>query len=524
MTADQLRKSILQQAIQGKLVPQDPNDEPASVLLERIREEKSRLVEEKKIKKEKNPSVIFRGEDNSYYEKFTLSGEVKCIDEEIPFEIPNGWEWCRLSCLTSFLGDGIHGTPEYDDAGDIYFVNGNNLNDGIITIKDDTKRVNSTEAVKYKRTLTDSTVLVSINGTLGKVAFYNNEKIILGKSACYFNLLGCVNKFYIKCLIETEYFSEYAKKVATGTTIKNVPLAGMRNFLIPLPSLSEQSRIVDIVNELNTKVSRYNHIQSELDSLNRSIYDKFKKSVLQYAIEGKLVPQDEAEGTAEELLLQIQAEKQKLYEENKLKKKDLEHSTIFKGEDNKYYEKIGKNVTCIDEEIPFDIPKNWRWCRLGDITIVIGGYAFSSEDIKGEIGVRVIRISDFNEKGWVNNKVVRYKGKEKLIQYEVKINDLLLAMTGGTVGKSFLVDYLQEKMFLNQRVASIRSINTLPKYLNILLKAPLTLDIINSIKNSTNDNISMKDINNFLIPLPPLAEQQRIVESIDAIFRCIEKN
>ena len=153
---------------------------------------------------------------------------------------------------------------------------------------------------------------------------------------------------------------------------------------------------------------------------------------------------------------------------------------------------------------------------------MIGGYAFSSEDIKGEIGARVIRISDFNEKGWVNNKVVRYNGKEKLIQYEVKINDLLLAMTGGTVGKSFLVDYLQEKTLLNQRVASIRSINTLPQYLNILLKAPLTLDIINSIKNSTNDNISMKDINNFLCPLPPLAEQQRIVEKIEELIPHIE--
>ena len=213
MTGKQLKNSILQWAIQGKLVPQDPNDEPASVLLEKIRQEKERLIKEKKIKRDKNASIIFRGEDNSYYEKFLATGEVKCIDEEIPFEIPQGWEWCRLSCLTSILGDGIHGTPEYDNAGDIYFVNGNNLNDGIITIKNDTKRVNSTEAAKHKRTLTESTVLVSINGTIGKVAFYNNEKIILGKSACYFNLLGCINKVYVKCIIETEYFSEYAKKL-----------------------------------------------------------------------------------------------------------------------------------------------------------------------------------------------------------------------------------------------------------------------------------------------------------------------
>ncbi|MDO4526031.1 MAG: restriction endonuclease subunit S, partial [Bacteroidales bacterium] len=125
MTGKQLKNSILQWAIQGKLVPQDPNDEPASVLLEKIRQEKERLIKEKKIKRDKNASIIYRGEDNSYYEKILATGEVKCIDEEIPFDIPTSWEWCRLSCLTSILGDGIHGTPEYDNAGDIYFVNGN---------------------------------------------------------------------------------------------------------------------------------------------------------------------------------------------------------------------------------------------------------------------------------------------------------------------------------------------------------------------------------------------------------------
>ena len=306
---------------------------------------------------------------SSYYEKFA-DGKVVCIDEEIPFELPQGWEWCRLSCITSILGDGIHGTPEYDNAGDIYFVNGNNLNDGIITIKDDTKRVNSTEAAKHKRTLTESTVLVSINGTIGKVAFYNNEKIILGKSACYFNLLGCINKVYVKCIIETEYFSEYAKKVATGTTIKNVPLAGMRNFLIPLPSLSEQSRIVHRINDLKTKVSRYNHLQSELDILNHSIFDKLKKSALQEGVQGRLVPQIAEEGTAKELLEQIKKEKQKLVKEGKLKKSALATSVIFRGDDNKYFEKKYKETVCIDEEIPFDIPNTWEWVRLSDVVQV----------------------------------------------------------------------------------------------------------------------------------------------------------
>ena len=135
MNGKQLKNSILQWAIQGKLVQQDPNDEPASVLLEHIREEKAKLVKEKKIKKDKNESIIYRGDDNSYYEKIIATGEVKCIDEEIPFEIPKGWEWCRLRQITSLLGDGIHGTPEYDPNGEYYFVNGNNLQDKKIVQK-----------------------------------------------------------------------------------------------------------------------------------------------------------------------------------------------------------------------------------------------------------------------------------------------------------------------------------------------------------------------------------------------------
>ena len=203
MNGKQLKNSILQWAIQGKLVPQDPNDEPASVLLDKIRQEKERLIKEKKIKRDKNASIIYRGEDNSYYEKILATGEVKCIDEEVPFEIPTSWSWARLASITSMLGDGIHGTPEYDVTGTVYFINGNNLSNGSIEIKADTKKVSEQEAEKHKRLLNSTTVLVSINGTLGNVAFYNGENVILGKSACYFNLMGNIDKQYIKHILET---------------------------------------------------------------------------------------------------------------------------------------------------------------------------------------------------------------------------------------------------------------------------------------------------------------------------------
>ena len=320
MNGKQLKNSILQWAIQGKLVPQDPNDEPASVLLERIRAEKARLVKEKKIKKDKNESIIYRGEDNSYYEKFLATREVKCIDEEIPFEIPATWEWCRLLSIVSLLGDGIHGTPEYSEGGSVYFINGNNLFDGQILIKPDTKTVSKEEAVKHSRLLNESTVLVSINGTIGNIAFYSGENVILGKSACYFNLLNGIERKYIKIVLQTDFFLEYTKRVATGSTIKNVPLSGMRNVLIPIPPKDEQQVIIDKLSSLKLLIEKFNIEQSQLNKLNAELRSVLKKSILQEAIQGKLLPQITEEGTAQELLEQIRQEKQRLVKEGKLKK------------------------------------------------------------------------------------------------------------------------------------------------------------------------------------------------------------
>ena len=251
---DRLKKSILQEAVQGKLVPQDLNDEPASILLERIRAEKQKLIAEGKIKKNRHESIIFR-RDNSHYEK--RGSEEVCIDDEIPFEIPDTWCWSRLVTIVSILGDGIHGTPIYTSNGDVAFINGNNLSDGKIIIKSDTKRVSADEACKHLRYLCDKSVLVSINGTIGNIAFYNNEKVILGKSACYFNLLTGIQKEFIKVLLETDYFLKYALKVATGTTIKNVPLSGMRNLLVPIPPKEEQVRIVKYYEIIKKQITKF---------------------------------------------------------------------------------------------------------------------------------------------------------------------------------------------------------------------------------------------------------------------------
>ena len=227
---DKLKKSILQSAIQGKLTEQLATDDNVEDLLQAIKEEKERLIKEKKIKKQKPLPEI--------------------TEEEIPFTIPENWKWIRLGEIVSILGDGLHGTPIYDESGEYYFINGNNLLEEKIIIKSTTKKVSQIEYEKYKKNLNKDTMLVSINGTIGNVAFYDNEKVMLGKSVCYFNLLKNVNKKYLKYIFYSVYFIKYVNKMATGSTIKNLSLKAMNLFIIPLPPLAEQKRIVEKLDKL----------------------------------------------------------------------------------------------------------------------------------------------------------------------------------------------------------------------------------------------------------------------------------
>ena len=246
----QAKSKILDLAIHGKLVPQDPADEPASVMLEKLRAEKETKIAAGEIKRGKHDSYIYKNStDNCYYQKYA-DGCEENISDEIPFDVPDGWVWCRLGEISSELGDGIHGTPEYKQNGSCYFINGNNLSNGKITIKEETKTVGEEQYRRYKKNLSSKTMFVSINGTLGSIAFYNNEHIVLGKSVCYFNLVNERLKYFLYFLLNSQYFQKYAKAVATGSTIKNVSLKAMSCFLIPLPSFVEQQRIVAKIEEL----------------------------------------------------------------------------------------------------------------------------------------------------------------------------------------------------------------------------------------------------------------------------------
>ena len=431
---------------------------------------------------------------SSYYEKMLATGEVKCIDEEVPFEIPATWNWARLSNITSILGDGIHGTPEYDATGTVYFINGNNLSNGSIEIKADTKKVSEQEAEKHKRLLNSTTVLVSINGTLGNVAFYNGENVILGKSACYFNLMGNIDKQYIKHILETEYFTEYAKNVATGSTIKNVPLAGMRNFLIPVPPITEQHRIILGMVRLAHSIDRYNDAQTKLDLLNNVLNEKLKKSVLQEAIQGKLVPQLAEEGTAQELLEQIKAEKEKLVKEGKLKKSALNNTVIFHGDDNKYYEQIGSKVTEI--ELPFDFPSTWSIARLNAVCQLTDGLKTISKQclldakyLRGKSSGTIV------EQG----KLV-YKGDNIVLVDGENSGEVFIVPQDGYMGSTFKQLWISSSMYKPFVLAFIQ-----------FYKETLR----NSKKGAAIPHLNKELFYGLIIGIPPFQEQKRTVQKIE---------
>ena len=503
MTADQLRKSILQQAIQGKLVPQDPNDEPASVLLERIREEKARLVEEKKIKKEKNPSVIFKGEDNSYYEKFTLSGEVKCIDEEIPFEIPNGWEWTRISNIFQINPKNI-----CNDELEVAFIPMEKLSAGYGSNY-------SYEKVKWSKIKKGFTHFANGDIAFAKITpcFQNRKSAVfdklpngIGAGTTELKILRTfaetINRFYLLYFLKSPYFIEGA--IFKGTANQQRIISGyLENKLFPLPPLKEQQRIVEEIEELIPHIKHYGKAQAELDLLNRNIKEQLKKSILQYAIEGKLVAKDETEGTAEVLLEQIQKEKQKLYEENKLKKKDFEHSIIFKAEDNKYYEKIGKNVTEIESDYSF--PNNWAITRLSSICILTDGEKKEGQNIcldakflRGKTEGDYLQKGRFVEKG---DNIILVDGENSGEVFTIPRN--------GYMGSTF------KKLWVNP-VMDLQYVLYFIQFYKDLLR--------NSKKGAAIPHLNKELFYSLLIGIPPLSEQQRIVNTIQNIFRCIEKN
>ena len=513
MNGKQLKNSILQWAIQGKLVPQDPNDEPASVLLDKIRQEKERLIKEKKIKRDKNASIIYRGEDNSYYEKMLATGEVKCIDEEVPFEIPQGWEWCRLGEISTYAQTKRK-------------INASNADTQLwgLDLEDIEKggRLLNIKTVGERKAIGDKTIFNRGDILYSKLRPYLLKILVAPEGGICtpeiipFTCYGNICKDYIVSFLKSPYVDDYINSATFGVKMPRVSTETMTSLLVPLPPLSEQFRINTKAKELMPYIDEYGKAQDKLNKLNEELSYTIRKSILQEAIQGKLVPQIAEEGTAQELLEQIKTEKQKLVKEGKLKKSTLATSVIFRGDDNKYYEQIGKKCLDITEQIPFEIPNSWTWARMGQV----GDWGAGSTPLRGNqdyYGGNILWLKT----GELNNDIV-YDTEEKITQRAFqdcslrmnKIGDVLIAMYGATIGKLAIVG---KELTTNQACCGCTPYVVYNWFLIYFLMASRD-SFIKKGEGGAQPNISRVKLVEHLIPLPPLNEQKRIVKRIETLF------
>ena len=520
MNGKQLKNSILQWAIQGKLVPQDPNDEPASVLLERIRVEKAKFVKKKKIKKDKNESIIYRGDDNSYYEKFLATGEVKCIDEEIPFEIPATWEWVRLSNVSVIQeGPGIR-SFQYMPSG-IQLLTVTNILEGKVDMKKQTKFISEQEYNdKYTHfTLKQGDIVCACSGgSWGKSALFNvkGTPVILNTSTLrlrYFSDLGC--NLYLYHITKSSFFKNQLAEQLSGMQ-PNFGYTHYSKVLLPLPPLREQKRISKLIEQILPYIFKYNSAQEILNNLNNDISIKLKKSILQEAIQGKLVPQIAEEGTAQELLEQIKFEKQKLVKESKLKKSALADSIIYKGDDNKYYEQIDKENKEITEDILFDLPNKWQWCRIGTIFMHNNGKQLNKGNSKGKL-MKYITTSNLYWDGFVLDNLKEMPFENNEIDRCMAVKGDLLVCEGGDIGRSCIWNY-DFPIMLQNHIHKLRPyIPLCTKFFYYIFNLYNLAGLIGG-KGIGIQGFSSKALHNTLVPLPPLKEQYRIVTQIEKLF------
>ena len=367
MDTKALRQKILDLAIRGKLVPQDPNDEPASVLLERIRAEKQQMVKDGKLKAKdiKNDTVIFKGDDNLHYEQFQ-DGTVKCIEDEIPFELPDGWAWARLGVICPYGENKAVSADLIDETAWILDLEDIEKETGVIK-KYTTKSERNSVSNKYS--FCKGQLLYS------KLRPYLNKVVIATKDGyCTTEILpltfyGNIYSPYMQLFIMSPTFLTYVNMISYGVKMPRLGTNDGKNAIIAIPPINEQKRIRD---KFDIVAPLFDKIQNNLNNLNNEV-TAIKSKILDLAIRGKLVPQDPNDEPASVLLERIREEKEELIKQGKIKRDKME-SVIFKGDDNSYYEKIGDSVACIDAELPFEIPDNWCWARLNCISINYDSY------------------------------------------------------------------------------------------------------------------------------------------------------
>ena len=515
MTGQQLKNSILQMAVQGKLVPQDPNDEPASVLLERIRAEKEKLIKEGKIKKEKTHSVIFRGADNLPYEKIGKNEPV-CIADEVPFDVPESWEWVRLGTVCEIARGGSPRPIKQ-------FLTDSPSGVNWIKISDSDKGGKYINATKEK----------IIPAGVAKSRYVHAGDFLLTNSMSFgrpyiLNVDGCIHDGW---LVLSDYQNAYDKDflfymlssafaysqfcdIVSGAVVKNLNSDKVSSVLFPLPPITEQRRIVAKLDEVEQSIIHYTKSEGSLSNLTNSFPQKLKKSILQYAVQGKLVPQDPTDEPATILLKRIRAEKEKLIKSGKIKR-DKHESVIFR-RDNSYYERVDGIERCIDDEIPFEIPDNWEWVRIKHVGRITTGNTPSR--IHPEyFGADIPFVSpgDIHDgKIDIPSQGLSFEGMK--VGRIIPQGSILQVCIGGSIGKAAICDF---DISFNQQINAIEPIICNSKYLFYAISAPYFISRVKDKAGGTATPIISKgQWENMLMPLSPLKEQQRIATRIDNLL------
>ena len=498
MTAQQLKNSILQMAVQGKLVPQDPNDEPASVLLERIRAEKERLIKEKKIKREKNPSVIFKGTDNTPYEK--IGDEVRSLADEVPFDIPDSWEWVRLGELFQHnTGKALNASNRTGQLKQ--YITTSNLYWDRFEL-DNLKEMHFSDSEVEKCTVVKGDLLVCEGGDIGRAAIWSYDYPM-----CIQNHIHRLRAYLPLCTRFFYYLFDLYKHAGwiggKGIGIQGLSSNAIHALLFPFPPLAEQYRIVDAFDTMQTYTDSYAIVESSLDKLNSTFPERLKKSILQEAVQGKLVPQDPSDEPAEALLERIRAEKQQLIKEGKIKK-DKHESVIFR-RDNSHYEKLGGVERCIDDELPFEIPENWCWCKIGTIFTLQAG--------------KNIQAAEIHENPFADSyPCYGGNGIRGYVASSNRTGDYpIIGRQGALCGN---INRATGEFYATEHAVCVETYSQISVAWACLFLTALNL---NQYATATaQPGLAVANINEVYIPLPPLAEQHRIVQRIEELLPLVK--
>ena len=549
MKAKDLKNSILQMAVEGKLVPQDPNDEPASVLLERIREEKQRLVAEGKAKFPKGgESIIYTGSDGSPYEKrVDAKGRVlseKCIADEIPFEeLPEGWAWARLAEVAFVLngdrGKNYPAKSKLHDSG-IPFVSAVNIEQGIVSKTNMLYMTETQYSMLRAGKLKQGDTVFCIRGSLGKHGIFPFERGAIASSLVIVRLIACAKMLpnYLDILFDSPTTKDNIKKFDNGTAQPNLSANNFQSFLYPVPPLAEQRRIVERVNELMPLVEEYGKLEDAREGLDSALPGRLRKSVLQMAVQGKLAPQDPADEPASVLLERIREQRRKLIAEKKMKAPRGGESVIFTGSDGRRYEKRidakggESEPICIEDEIPFDVPDNWEWARLETVaTYIQRGKSpkYSSIEEYPVVAQKCNQWSGFSlEKAkFIDPDTVCKYGNERILQD----GDLLWNSTGlGTLGRMAIYGSSKNKYGWAVADSHVTVIRTHENWFDYrfafaYFAGPSVQSVIEEqASGSTKQKeLAQETVKNYLIPIPSLAEQRRIVAQLEAVLPRITK-